>query len=667
MSSDLITIGDENVLALDERYKRIQALKNQVFQKGIHYGEPFKAAGKPTLLKPGAEAICVLFGFYPDYEELTRTEDFDKPLFYYRYRCIIRQIGTNTPVGTGIGSCNSMEDKYAYRWVSADEVPSGLTLSKLPTQASTISEFDFAIEKGETSGPYGKPAEYWQMFRDAIRNNQARKIMRDTKKGQSAAWEIASVKYRIPNPEIFSLINTIDKMAQKRAMIAAVLAAAGASPFFTQDVEDFGGYTGAIIIDDHDAVDGEIVYDEPRRYEAPPTSKRAEQTSTDDEPSTPSQGELVIRIKPAKNGSRSYSCRAEVPAGEKGEMQMEWVSCFGSDLFHAAGYDTDTWPKPSEGENTVNFRLIPTPVIIAAKNGNYWNITKVIHPEDRAGDEQIATIEELGGRVYGAAWLDGDSDSNGTAYRVWAAIKASNDNRGKPWRVRELNELTEDEADSVIETLQAKLEKPAQPKAKTTTAPSAGKPAKATTMHVLDETAASLYGGEASLDQLEILVKQFGTDTTINTLTEEQAQELIAHIAAQLKEGEPDTPAHDEMASTTELSTEAWIALQQLCAHYGTPDNDALDELIAFGYVEDDITEAGFKLLLSRYGANDKNNYEDFLLGLNIPSAEANKIWRGNTAGHEAGKMQINPGIGYKNGFLGAMCLISLKRMEEGA
>lgn len=404
-------------------------------------------------------------------------------------------------------------------------------------------------------------------------------------------------------------------------------------------------------------------------HQARSAASYAETLSThqvDSEPSTPSQGELVIRIKPAKNGSRSYSCRAEVPAGEKGEMQMEWVSCFGSDLFHAAGYDTDTWPKPSEGENTVNFRLIPTPVLIAAKNGNYWNITKVIHPEDRASAEQIVTIDELGGRVYGAAWLDGDSDSNSTSYRVWAAIKASNDNRGKPWRVRELNELTEDEADSVIETLQAKLEKPAQPKAKTTTAPSAGKTAKATTMHVLDETAASLYG-EASLDQLEILVKQFGTDTTINTLTEEQAQELIAHIAAQLKEGEPDTPAHDEMASTTELSTEAWIALQQLCAHYGTPDVDALDELIAFGYVEDDITEAGFKLLLSRYGANDKNNYEDFLLGLNIPSAEANKIWRGNTAGHEAGKMQTNPGIGYKNGFLGAMCLISLKRMEEGA
>ena len=43
----------------------------------------------------------------------------------------------------------------------------------------------------------------------------------------------------MPNPDICDQVNTIQKMATKRAMIAAVLIAVNASEFFTQDVEDF--------------------------------------------------------------------------------------------------------------------------------------------------------------------------------------------------------------------------------------------------------------------------------------------------------------------------------------------------------------------------------------------------------------------------------------------
>ena len=43
---------------------------------------------------------------------------------------------------------------------------------------------------------------------------------------------------KVPNPDVADLVNTIDKMAQKRALIAATLIAVNASEFFTQDVED---------------------------------------------------------------------------------------------------------------------------------------------------------------------------------------------------------------------------------------------------------------------------------------------------------------------------------------------------------------------------------------------------------------------------------------------
>jgi hypothetical protein len=43
---------------------------------------------------------------------------------------------------------------------------------------------------------------------------------------------------QIENTEPFDLVNTLQKMAQKRALVAAVLVGTGASQFFTQDIED---------------------------------------------------------------------------------------------------------------------------------------------------------------------------------------------------------------------------------------------------------------------------------------------------------------------------------------------------------------------------------------------------------------------------------------------
>ena len=43
---------------------------------------------------------------------------------------------------------------------------------------------------------------------------------------------------RVANPDIFDQVNTIQKMAHKRALVAAVLIATNASEFFTQDVEN---------------------------------------------------------------------------------------------------------------------------------------------------------------------------------------------------------------------------------------------------------------------------------------------------------------------------------------------------------------------------------------------------------------------------------------------
>lgn len=142
-------------ISLEENKQRLQAMqkfiKDQMIE-GTDYGT-IPGIKKPTLFKSGAEKIANIYGFNHQFQPLQSIEDFDKGLFFYRYKCKIYHKGSGVPQAEGIGSCNNREKKY--------------------------------VEQD----PY-------------------------------------------------TLLNTIDKMAQKRAYVAAVLSACRVSNAFTQDVED---------------------------------------------------------------------------------------------------------------------------------------------------------------------------------------------------------------------------------------------------------------------------------------------------------------------------------------------------------------------------------------------------------------------------------------------
>src|ERR1019366_2175475 len=227
------------------RRAAIVEFTRRIMVKDQDFGE-IPGTSKPTLLKPGAEKLCNFFGLEPEFTPIV--EDLDwmgaqhggEVFCYARYRC--RLLREGRVVGVGEGSCNSWEAKYRYRWVAEEQVPGHLDRTCLLKREShrTLWEFDFAIERGETTGTYGKPAEHWQRFRDAIRSGTARSVEKLTRRGNSVAWELdtESALYRIPNPDGADVVNTIQKMAQKRALVAATLLATSASEFFTQDVED---------------------------------------------------------------------------------------------------------------------------------------------------------------------------------------------------------------------------------------------------------------------------------------------------------------------------------------------------------------------------------------------------------------------------------------------
>ena len=225
------------------RYNSFKEFVSKVLEKGRDYGE-IPGTSKPTLLKPGAEKLGAFFGLRPIFalqdsvNDWTGKDHNGEPFFFREYKCQLFRNGEL--VGEGVGSCNSWEKKYRYRWVDKSEVPENLDKSALQYKDAGVSEFAFAVDKAETTGKYGKPAEYWRNFTDAIANGTARSITRKTSSGKTLdAWEIGGRLYAVPNRDVADQVNTIDKMAQKRALVAAILIATNASDYFTQDMEDF--------------------------------------------------------------------------------------------------------------------------------------------------------------------------------------------------------------------------------------------------------------------------------------------------------------------------------------------------------------------------------------------------------------------------------------------
>ncbi len=198
------------------RYNAVVDFTKQVMKEGKDFGTIPGAGTKPTLLKPGAEKLCSLFGLAPKFSPLDHTVDFEKGLFYLQYECNLYRDGVM--VGSGIGSCNSMEKKYRYRQ-GERTCPSCGKPTIIKGKQEYGGGFICFAKKGGCGAKFG--------------DNDPAIVKQDI--GQ------------VENPDRADLLNTIDKMAQKRALVAAVLITTNASEFFTQDIEDMTFIEGQFI------------------------------------------------------------------------------------------------------------------------------------------------------------------------------------------------------------------------------------------------------------------------------------------------------------------------------------------------------------------------------------------------------------------------------------
>lgn len=170
---------------------------------------PIPGAGKKkVLLKSGADKLTELYGLYDEYA-VEAQENFETKLFYYKITCTLKSRRDDSIVGTGLGSCSTYESKYRWR-------DSQRSCPKCKAQAIIKGKDEFGggwlcwAKKGGCGGK----------FKDG-----------DTAiEGQTIG--------RVENPDIMDTVNTVLKMAKKRAKIDAVIGVTRSSGIFTQDLED---------------------------------------------------------------------------------------------------------------------------------------------------------------------------------------------------------------------------------------------------------------------------------------------------------------------------------------------------------------------------------------------------------------------------------------------
>lgn len=205
--------------AIVNQVRTIQSLMGSVMKIEEHYGT-IPGCKKPSLFKSGAEKLSLMFRLAPEYV-INQTE---MPNGHrdIAVTCNIKHIGSGAFLGSGVGSCSTMESKYRWRAGKLPDTPTEFDVPKAywDKKKAGASPADLSEMLGQVVGEPGKYGtkkidEQWKIV----------------KRGEGS-------EEREENKDIADQYNTVLKMAKKRAHVDAILTVTAASDIFTQDVED---------------------------------------------------------------------------------------------------------------------------------------------------------------------------------------------------------------------------------------------------------------------------------------------------------------------------------------------------------------------------------------------------------------------------------------------
>jgi hypothetical protein len=200
-----------NIEVIKVGQTRVRSLMRDLLVKDVDFMD-FAGSGKDQrvgLLKPGAEKLATFFHLVPEFDvqPITTTFEDGRPdRIDVAVQALAHYRSADGPVvGAGTGSCSSWEVKYHYR-------------NAAPACQACGKDLRLAKDRPE-----------WYCWRK--------------EGGCGATYPADSIKAegKVENPDPYELLNTITKMATKRAWTDAVIRTLSASNLFTQDAEDMQG------------------------------------------------------------------------------------------------------------------------------------------------------------------------------------------------------------------------------------------------------------------------------------------------------------------------------------------------------------------------------------------------------------------------------------------
>ena len=162
-----------------------------------------------ALYKAGAEKLCEFYRLIQRPTVTHRREDWDAAFFHYEAQMDLLSRDTGQVMGTGLGSCNSMESRY--RWRTAR--------LKCPT-----CETEAIIKGREEYGGGWVCLEKKGGCKAKFKDDDTR--ITEQKLGQ------------VENDDVYTLVNTILKMSKKRALVDAVVSITRSAGLLVEAAEE---------------------------------------------------------------------------------------------------------------------------------------------------------------------------------------------------------------------------------------------------------------------------------------------------------------------------------------------------------------------------------------------------------------------------------------------
>lgn len=253
------------VAAIQQNIARVQMLKKEVLKEGTDFGV-IPGTQKPSLYKPGAELVNLMFGVSvdPDAAALRDEEGVDEMGLPF-YRCTVRMVLKTRGgifLGASYGSASSLEAKYKWR------------------RATGPKEFAATVDGRKRS-----------LFKRGKNNTEYEELQVRT--------EMEDIK------------NTILQMAMKRAEVSGTKRVHALSGMFGQDLEDLPAEIRDSIIEEELVADAKAPVQPGQRksQQATPETKPASETKTNDDVPTPTGQIVSVDEKTTQHGKTYYAVK----------------------------------------------------------------------------------------------------------------------------------------------------------------------------------------------------------------------------------------------------------------------------------------------------------------------------------------------------------------------